>query len=402
MEYQKIAVGSEQTTRGRFNKYRILYSVSRPAVCTVSYRLQGTAHEETCFLEAGERREFVSFIDGYLQGSCGTALSEIAVNSKDFTLHSVETEEAELCGDVVFIENNRFRIGADVSWGGGLCCIEDRNNRDAALGNLLNRCDAGRLVQQSYYGIMGEPYECARFNNSVWSYNPVQGGDQYANKSKLIDLRVSEDRIYVKCRPMDWAQNNRPTPSYMENTYTVTEEYIRVDNRFVDFSGYTHRMSHQELPAFYVVSYLDHFVMYDGVHPWTGEPIAVKKDLNFWGDPRYAKDCYFSIKEGNTETWCAWVSGETGFGVGLYTPGAELLLAGRHAYNASKDPQDGATNYVAPISVLCLRSFEPMEYSYLITTGETSSIRQTFMKHRDFCRNTSFGRFKSQTDKGGN
>ena len=113
------------------------------------------------------------------------------------------------------------------------------------------------------------------YKRQTWSYNPVQGGDQYANRSKLVDCSVSSNRLWVKCQPMDWAQNNRITPSYMENTYLLEEDCIRVDNRFIDFSGYRHRPAHQELPAFYVLSYLDQFTFYDGARPWTGDALAV-------------------------------------------------------------------------------------------------------------------------------
>ena len=89
---------------------------------------------------------------------------------------------------------------------------------------------------------------------------------------------------------------------------------------------------------------------------------------------------------------------ESGFGIGLYTPGAETLIAGRFSYNASKDPSDGATNYVAPLRTLCLESFLPLEYSYLITTGDAASIRRTFERRRDFRDNASLQSFVKQDD----
>ena len=57
------------------------------------------------------------------------------------------------------------------------------------------------------------------------------------------------------------------------------------------------------------------------------------------------------------------------YGIGLYVPGADILLAGRHAYNGSKDPADGATNYVAPLETFAITSYRPVVYSSLITTG---------------------------------
>ena len=160
----------------------------------------------------------------------------------------------------------------------------------------------------------------------------------------------------------------------MENTYTIADGIIAVDNRFIDFSGYTHRSAHQELPAFYTISYLSDFVFYNGSNGWKGEELTVKKNLPFWAGNG---DAYFTMK--SKETWGAWVA-PNGYGIGVYTPIAEILLAGRHEYNGSKDAHNNATNYVAPLITYKLNAFEPFEYSYYITTGSVDSIRSTFEK----------------------
>jgi hypothetical protein len=160
----------------------------------------------------------------------------------------------------------------------------------------------------------------------------------------------------------------------MENTYTIADGHIEVSNRFTDFSGYTHNNSHQELPAFYTISYLSDFVFYDGTKPWTGDALTVKKDLKFWAGN---SDAYFNVK--SKENWCAWVA-PNGYGVGVYTPIAEILLAGRHEYNGSKDAHNNATNYVAPLITYRHKTFETFEYTYYITTGSTEEIRAKFSK----------------------
>jgi hypothetical protein len=111
--------------------------------------------------------------------------------------------------------------------------------------------------------------------------------------------------------------------------------------------------------------------------------------LNFWGDSKYSGDCTFPLRESNTETWCAWVNTEAEFGVGLYVPNIDLMKAGRFAYNGSKSATENATNYVAPINSIKLVAYEPLEYSYLITTGTTEEIRATFTEHKDFSDNAS-------------
>jgi hypothetical protein len=291
---------------------------------------------------------------------------------EDITVSTREMPSA----DVVYISDGKYKLGIKLTWGGGVSYLEDLADGDESITNLLNDHDTGRLIQQSYYGTSSAPYVPAKYGETLWGYNPVQGGDQYGNRSKLVDFSISEDgrSIWVKCQPLDWAQKNMRTPSYMENTYTIADGHIEVSNRFTDFSGYTHNNSHQELPAFYTISYLSDFVFYDGTKPWTGDALTVKKDLKFWAGN---SDAYFNVK--SKENWCAWVA-PNGYGVGVYTPIAEILLAGRHEYNGSKDAHNNATNYVAPLITYRHKTFETFEYTYYITTGSTEEIRAKFSK----------------------
>ena len=362
-----------------FNYYSIRYSSDTYLSAQITYSKDGKDYTEQLYLEPGERMSFDSFCDGAVDGTCGAAISSLSLTpirpkSSEFMLEDIGVSMREIPEEVVYISSDRYRLGIKLAWGGGISYLEDLKDGDASLTNLLNDHDTGRLVQQSYYGTASAPYTPAQYNGTVWSYNPVQGGDQYNHRSKLVDWRISEDgqSIYVKCRPLDWAQNNVLTPSYMENTYTIADGLIRVDNRFVDFSGYTHREAHQELPAFYTVSYLSDFVYYTGKNAFSEDALTVKKDLPFWGGNSGA---YFDLS--CAETWGAWVSPE-GYGIGVYTPIAEMLLAGRHAYNGSKSAGNNATNYVAPLITQKMKTLEPFAYSYYITTGNTEEIRDTF------------------------
>jgi hypothetical protein len=67
----------------------------------------------------------------------------------------------------------------------------------------------------------------------------------------------------------------------------------------------------------------------------------------------------------------------------------DSFLAGRHAFNNSRESTNGATNYVAPVNFILIKSFESLEYSYLITTGSLSDIRSTFTQHKSFATNAS-------------
>ena len=200
---------------------------------------------------------------------------------------------------------------------------------------------------------------------------------------------------------MDWGKSDIKyiTPSYMENWYIVEDDYIKVDNRFVDFSGWEHPTNGQELPAFYTISYLDSFVWYDGIEPWTGDGLSWRHELRFWGDSQYAGECSFRIKVPNSETWCAWVSTEDNYGIGLYTPNIDRYSAGRYQYietlgvslgtSGSKDAMANPTNYVAPWKQIQIVSFEALEYSYLICAGSVDDIRATFTEYKDLFDNAS-------------
>ncbi len=388
------------TTAADFNRFSICYVSDQPIKGTVTYTEGGTEKTDYFFMEAGERT-FSCLTTNYLKGTKGKNIT-----SMTFTTCNGEAARFALCllrtydypiyksgsDDTYYISNDRFRLGIRLSWGGGINYLRDKQARGIMdeVTNLINQYDTGRLVQQSYYGTYGEgDYEAGEFNNSKWCYNPVQGGDKYQNHSRIIDVVVKEHSVYIKSQPQDWSLNNRITPSYMENTYILYEDRVQVDNRFVDFSNMTHRYAHQELPAFYTLSCFDKFTWYGGSNGWTGDALSSRDDLNFWGDPAYSADCQFPMRKSNTETWCAWTNSEKNYGIGLYVPNVDLLYAGRHEYNGSASAKSGATNYVAPLNTLLLVSYEPVEYSYLITVGSVEQIREIFTANKDFAANES-------------
>ncbi len=387
------------TFADEFNRFTLYYKSLSPTHIYVTYK----DHNEKdtvadFFLEKGEG-DFSGLILDYLAKKTAGAISKIVVDTCDgrkgsFTLHHISTEQIDFYvgrygSTNYYIENERYEVGVDMAWGGAICSIKDKTCTIPDLANLVNKADAGRLIQQSYYGTAAIPgvYEPGVFNNSQWTYNPVQAGDQYGNNSRIIDIEVTDNSLHVKAQPQDWSLNGAITPSYMENTVILHDDHIEVKNRFVDFSGWKHPLSTQEIPAFYTVSYLDSFVWYDGSEPWTGDELSYRGDLKFWGDPAYHSDCTFTLKQSNTESWCAWFNSDNDFGLGVFVPNADVFLAGRAAYNGTKSPDEGPCGYVAPLKRLQLVSYEALEYSYLLTTGSVEEIRATFTEHKDFTAN---------------
>ena len=385
-----------------FNRMSLTYCASAPMHVYVTYlNSRDSAVTVDFYLEQGQG-VFSGLIDGYIKGKSGNTLTEIRVTpckgeAAEFALYRVATETIPLYVDTkesatYYIDNGRFKLGVDMGWGGTINYLEDMTHKEKGLTNLVNKYDTGRLIQQSYYGTgaIEGVFEWGSFNGADnWPYNPVQGGDKGNVASRLIDVQVGENYVYIKSQPMDWGKVGYITPSYMENKYVLEEDFVRVDNRFVDFSGWEHPFTGQELPALYTVSYLDTFIWYNGTNPWTGDAISSRDDLQFWGDAKYVGDCTCYLRNSNTETWCAWVNTDVDFGIGLYVPGVDRLKAGRYLYNQSKDADDNATNYVAPYNTMQMVAFEAMEYSYLLTTGSAEQIRATFTAQKDFTTNES-------------
>ncbi len=376
-----------------FNRLTLCYVTDAPMECTVTYERNGRTVEDLFYLEAGEQT-FCALIKGYLEGMKASKLTSITFATceevdANFVLCDVKTEVYEVYADDIFyLENDYYKLGVRLSWGGGICYLQDLNKKISGITNLINQADTGRLVQQSYYGTYSNgEYVNGDYNGTPWPYNPVQGGDVHGNPSRIIDIVVGTHSLYIKAQPQDWGHDGDLTISYMENVYVLEDNIVRVDNRFVDFSGWEHRYASQELPAFYTLSYFGDFTYYGGSKSWEDAELTTEKNLNFWGDPAYHDDCTFKMRYSNKETWCAWTNGTIDYGIGLFVPGVDTLLAGRHAYNGSKEAENGATNYVAPLCMMKLVSFEPIEYSYMMTTGSLEQIRATFKANKDFATN---------------
>lgn len=384
----------DDSIKENFNRILFHYTASESFKLYVTYTQDSKEKTDIFYVEASPDGGFSCLISSYLDGGQASELRSFKADmcrseEADFLIDNITVEDHQLISrSTYYLENDRFKVGIKLGWGGGINYIEDKTCAVKSLTNLINSHDTGRLVQQSYYGTAGnEEYQPGTSFNTKWTYNPVQGGDQFGNASRLIDLKISDNSVYIKAQPQDWSLDGKLTPSYMENTYTLNEDTIKVENRFTDFSGWDHPFHGQELPAFYTVSYLSRFTWYDGTDPWTDDKLSYNDDLNFWGDAQYVKQCNKYLKIGNTETWCAWTNPDSDFGIGLYVPNVDVLKAGRYKFNNSKSASDDATNYVAPVNTMKMTSYESIVYGYLITTGSVDEIRAVFKNNKDFTDN---------------
>ncbi|MBR0303935.1 MAG: hypothetical protein IJQ80_08800, partial [Clostridia bacterium] len=382
----------------KFDRVTLRYTSSANVRGTIAYNVDGTTVRDEFFLEgATSEKSFSTLIPSYTSGKTACEIMSVTLypisgSAPSFSLKGITTEDMTNYSGEIYMQNSKIKVGVLLSMGGGISYYEELDDGDARYSNLLNRYDVGRLVQQSYYGINQSPYVMGDMGGTPWRYNPVQGGDVHNNASQLVDLQVTDTAIYVKVRPMDWGHNNHKTPSYMENWYTLYDSFIKVDNRFVDYSTYTHTAGSQELPAFYTVSALGTFCMYTGSSPWTGGAYSSYPNLGFWAGN--SSQNYAASSEG----WYAWIDGTTGFGIGLYVPNVSRVLAGRFyagnaSYVASYSPDENPTNYFAPLRTMTLKAGKALTYSYLICAGPINNIRSTFNANRGLVNNSALSSY---------
>lgn len=401
----KTTITFDDTTHGWFNYYGLVYSTNAYIRGELNYRCGVSNKSELFFLEPGQEVSFYSFIDNSLESTKANAVYSVSFEPLDkdnanIKIDGISLFNREIPDEYVYIQKGSYKIGVNLLWGGALSYMEDLDSNVEAVKvdgrifvdsnaserygtksvnsnvNLINRHDPGRLVQQSYYGTMSGDYECGEFMGNTWSYNPVQGGNQFNDNSKIVDIKCDENSIYIKCQPLDWAKEKEHiTPSYMEAYYTIENSLVHVSCRFVDFSGYPERISDQEIPAFYCIEPFNRFVYYGGDKPWTGDELSCEPELIFWPDAGYPK---FN----STENWSAFIGEfDDSFGIGLYTPNETLYLAG--VYDREKttntDPSvDIPTSYIALTKYTTIENYTPFEYDYYLTTGSANEIRNNF------------------------
>lgn len=393
---------------GWFNYFGISYKSDAYIKGEITYLFKGEQYAEEFFLEPSDgTKPFYSFIDGVLdkvKSNTLYTLSFIPLNKESaaFELLGIDVFNREVPDKNVYLETDEYKIGVNLLWGGALDYLEDLNSDVQAVKvdgitkvdsnaserygkksvnnnvNLINRHDTGRLVQQSYYGTFDcDAYQSAMYGEHKWNYNPVQGGNQYNESSKIVDLVVGDDYIYIKCRPLDWAKPATDmSPSYMEATYSICNGAVEVSCRFVDFSGYPSYYTTQELPAFYCIEPFNRFVYYGGDAPWTGDKnYTYENKLIFWPDAGYPN---FQT----TENWSAFIGEfDDSFGIGIYTPHHGNYLAGvfDRENTRDKDPSVApTTSYIAAVKWHNFQSYVPSEYKYYIATGTVDEMRASF------------------------
>lgn len=286
--------------------------------------------------------------------------------------------------DKIETDNGILKVKLDLTRGGAICYVSLSGSEK----NFVNIADEGRYIQQSYYA--GNSLDRKKDGQSPswspWPWNPIQVGDAFGNRAKILDYRHNGDTLYVKCIPMLWDMNNKPAEAIMEQWTVLKGNVIEARNRLTCFRKDTiygdGLMKGQELPAVYPISELSNLYYYNGKKPFTADTLTntevIKLSSGFWG--RYSDV---------TEHWMAFVNNEN-FGMGVYNPQCTYFLAGMSG-NPGHDAKSASTSYIAPMKKVALKKNSVYEYTYYIIIGDLSDIRKKIYELHDDENSTQTG-----------
>lgn len=266
-------------------------------------------------------------------------------------------------------DNGVLKLTLDLTRGGAISYV----SLSGSSRNLVNIHDEGRYIQQSYYAgnAVNRKADGQNPSWSPWRWNPIQVGDSYNNRAKILDYKKLADTVlYVKCIPMLWDMNNKPAEAEMEQWNTLIGNTIKVHCKITchrtDAIYAENIAASQELPAVYPISALKNLYAYMGNSPFAKDtvsnPSVVYLSSGFWG--RYPHV---------TEHWMAFVD-STQWGMGVYNPDCINFLAGMSG-SPGKETNDVATSYIAPLKNVVLNKNSVFEFDYYIIIGTVEQIR---------------------------
>lgn len=281
-----------------------------------------------------------------------------------------------VCADAVpkdtmsWLDNGEIRLGADLNIGGSITWLADAKTGE----NLINSHDWGRQIQMSFYAgpvpFVPDGKEAAEGWKSL-GWNPIQSGDCFGNRAKVLEHRNDGSTLYVKCIPLHWPLNNVPAQCTFECWYTLDGRTVQVRSRLNnlrdDHTQYPARM--QELPAVYTNAPWHKLMTYTGRRPFTGAKLAeIPKQQHPEGGIVWAN--WFA-----TENWAALVN-EQNTGLGIWHPNVYTFIGGFYGTPGTGGPADIATGYMSPIRPEILDWNMQYDYQYVLIVDSLENIRK--------------------------
>ena len=263
------------------------------------------------------------------------------------------------CSETIYLDNGVLVVGIDVSRGGAISYLSEYDSYES----VVNVHDLGRYIQQSYYSgptPFIPPGATQHPSYAGWSWNPVQAGDAFGNRSLVVDESNDGVTLYVKCIPKQWALNNVDTECTLEAWITLDDNRVHVRNRLVNAREDATRYGgfHQELPAVYTVGTLHRLYTYTGTAPFTGDGLTLIANSGppweYWN---------------STENWSALVD-DADWGLGIHHPGAYLTVGGFHGAPGWGGPTGDNTGYIAPLHTDVLDHDIVYDHQYTLILGD--------------------------------
>lgn len=274
---------------------------------------------------------------------------------------------------VGYLDNGRIRLGVDLDLGGAITYL----SRSGSDKNVVNSEDWGREIQMSHYSGPVPFVPHGKQPNATWAglgWNPIQSGDAFGNRSKVVEYRNDGRSIFIKCIPMQWPLNNEPGECTYECTIRLDGQAVdvaaRVRNARLDRTQYEGRG--QELPAIYTNGPWYRLVTYTGGKPFTGDKLSQQPAVFPWTGWTA------------TENWTALLDDDD-FGLGIWEPGVFSMIGGFSGNPGAGGPKDGQTGYIAPVLNEILDYNIDYRYRYALYLGTLDEIRRFVyrQKHAD-------------------
>ena len=273
-----------------------------------------------------------------------------------------------------WLDNGQIRLGVDLSIGGAITYLADASKKV----NMINSHDWGRQIQMSFYSGPVPFVPPGAKVHDRWKqlgWNPIQVGDVYGNRSRIIEHSNDGKTIHVKCIPMHWPLKNVPGKCTFECWFKLEGCAVKVTSRLnnarADKTQYPGRS--QELPAVYTNGPWYKLVTYLGDKPFTAAEMTTIQDITDnkgWPWRRFMP----------TENWAALLD-KNDHGLGVWMPESYRFIGGFAGKKGKGGPKDGPTGYLSPLHKEILDHNIVYTYDYTLVVGSLRDIRDYVYKH---------------------
>ncbi|HHU26023.1 MAG TPA: hypothetical protein GXZ56_05315 [Bacteroidales bacterium] len=284
---------------------------------------------------------------------------------------------------MLYISNDRIKLGVDLTLGGAVTYLSDELNGGE---NMVNSYDWGRQIQLSFYSgpwpFIGPNGEEPAPEWVSLGWNPIQSGDAGGNRSQTVFYEKRGDNvIFLRCIPMQWPHKTGvASECFFECLYTLKDNVIKMEASILnDRSDVTqYRASPQEMPAIYTNGPWYKLVTYLGDKPFTGQPTTTlvdKDDSKGWPWSHFY----------TPESWAALVD-DSGLGVGVFQPQVMDFNGGFHPGDSFKGrggEKDGQTGHIAPVGRQILDHNIRWTYTTYLILGTVDDVRSFALENRE-------------------